>query len=207
MKARSVIRRFAVAFAALFGFCWACPSPVPWVAAAAIARWTDTVGADYRLDSYEVDGGMVQFHARSLKCTHFSQGEAPGAEIDFDGTLDGRILNLYPVVAIALLFAAPMDSRRRARAVLAAIALVALVAAVDLYASAQLQHARTLQGMLPQVLPALPVTPGNEAARDALLAWLERVKAMHAFFNAGGRQFLAVLIPVLSGLLFLKNDR
>jgi hypothetical protein len=200
MNTLPAIRRFAMAFAILFAFFYACPSPLPFLATAAIDTWADVVDADYRFDSYAVSRGRVQAHARTATLTHFSVNGAPGPEMDFDATMDARVLNLYPVIAFALLFAFPARRRRdQARAIIACAVLVAVAATFDLYVANQMQHARTLQGLLSGILPGLYATPENMAARDALLAWLERVKTLQAFLNTGGRLFLAILAALVCG--------
>jgi hypothetical protein len=146
---------------------------------------------------------MIQVNASSNALRHFEKNGEPGPAFTFDFTVDGRLLNMYPVLAAALLIALPGQRLRRiAAALLLALVLSLCAAMLDLYIQCQWQHARVLEDLLPSF--DLPSTALNEQAYARLLRGLDRLQRFKAFLAAGGRQFFAVLTALLAGTACLR---
>lgn len=189
--------RLVVAYVLLSVFVHVFPSAYPRLLAPLLSCGAGVISRTYDVEKVAVSNGDLQVKATTSQLARFNKDGMPGPTITFDATLKGRVVNIYPVMVLALVVAWPgLSWRARGKALGLAVLLLLLVGFVDLYILSRWQSAQAVTSYIPSM--QIPSTPENLAAYESIKAHVDRLKVAKSFLSTGGRQFMAVLAFLLA---------
>jgi hypothetical protein len=181
----------AVLYAAGLGFVTWQPSLLPRLAAPLLEWCAPRIGR-LHLACTPDRSGALQLRADSRRLEHLETREQRGFAVQYDATLDGRIVNRYLVLTLTLLLGWPGFSRRQRLVALGpALALVVACSVFDLLVQAYWQELQMVSRSVASM--GIPATDTNTRIAADLAVYARRLQAVKQFLSGGGRPFLAVV--------------
>ncbi len=137
-------------------------------------------------------GGAIQLRADSRRLQELEAQGQRGFALEYDATLDGRIVNRYLLLTLTLLLAWPGFSwRTRLIALGPALLLIVACSVFDLLVQAYWQEMQMVSRTVASM--GIPITEANERLAADLAAGIRRLQAVKQFLSGGGRPFLGVV--------------
>lgn len=181
----------AVLYAAILGFVTWQPSRLPRLAAP-LLEWCAPRLGRLHLACTPDRSGALQLRADSRRLEQLQAPGQRGVAIQYDATLDGRIVNRYLVLTLTLLLGWPGFSRlQRLVALGPALLLIVACSVFDLLIQAYWQELQMVSRSVATM--GIPATEVNVRIAADLADHARRLQAVKQFLSGGGRPFLAVV--------------
>lgn len=167
------------------------PAMLPRVARP-LLEWLAPRFGQLHLEGTAGPSGAIQLRADSRRLQELEAQGQRGFALEYDATLDGRIVNRYLLLTLTLLLAWPGFSRRtRAIALGPALLLIVACSVFDLLVQAYWQEMQMVSRTVASM--GIPATEANERLAADLASSIRRLQAVKQFLSGGGRPFLAVV--------------
>lgn len=163
---------------------------------------------EYRLDRIGQDNIHLKMEGMSFVLNRVTMTTgSQGPEYGFTAKHLFSVINVYPLIILTVIAAWPMSWRRRGCALGIGLILAAAAAALDCAVMFFWCGRELYDDVWRMIAPHVSHSAGNDAATAMIGREFARLKVIKSFFSTGGRQFLTVLLALISCSVCVKRAR